>query len=323
MKSYPALQKSSKGTPKAVIFNIQRFSTEDGPGIRTTVFFKGCPLSCLWCHNPEGIRPKPELMWYQSRCIGARDCLTACPENALTLTPKGMIIDRERCTACGTCEEACPAAALEVIGKEYTTDELFFEVNKDEAFYRNSDGGVTLGGGDPGMFPEFASLFLARCKEAGISTAIDTTGAFAEKAYDPILPHTDLILYDLKQMDEEIHKQATGVGLGHIIRNAETFGGGDIPMWVRTPIIPGWTDQEENIRAVARFIAEKMPAVERYELLAFNNLCGDKYQRLDSRFELCDTPLIEKEKMEKLASIARENWSGDIRWSGATRLEDE
>jgi pyruvate formate lyase activating enzyme len=309
--------------PKAVIFNIQRFSTEDGPGIRTTVFFKGCPLSCLWCHNPEGIRPRPELMWYKSRCIGARDCLTTCPENALTLTSDGMVINRERCTTCGQCEEACPAAALEVIGKEYSVEELFFEVNKDEAFYRNSDGGVTLGGGDPGMFPEFSSPFLARCKEAGISTAIDTTGAFAHKAYDSILPHTDLILYDLKQMDEEMHKKATGVGLSHILKNAEIFGKGDIPIWVRTPIIPGWTDQEENVRAVSRFIAEKMPAVKRYELLAFNNLCSDKYERLDSTFDLCSTPLVEKEKMEKLASIARDNWNGDIRWSGATRLEGE
>lgn len=307
---------------KGTVFNIQRFSTEDGPGIRTTVFVKGCPLKCLWCHNPEGINPKPELMWYGVRCIGALDCIEVCPEGALKLTPDGMVIDRKKCTVCGLCEKACPSAALEVIGKEYTPEEIFEEVAKDEAFYRNSSGGVTLGGGDPMINPEFSTEVLRLCKEANIPTAIDTTGVFNSSTYDKILPFTDLILLDLKQMDEALHKKMTGVGLDNILKNAEIFGRGDIPIWVRTPIIPGMTDQEENIEKVARFIAEKMPAVERYELLAFNNLCMDKYRRLDLKFTLEDTPLMEKDRMERLAEIAANEGVKDVRWSGATRLED-
>ncbi len=305
----------------AIVFNIQRFSTEDGPGIRTTVFFKGCPLSCVWCHNPEGISPKPELMWYDVRCIGAKDCIEVCPEDALTLTPDGIKIDRGKCTACGKCEDACPAAALEVIGKSYTPEQLFDEVKKDEAFYRNSGGGVTLGGGDSAMQPEAASELLRLCKEAGIATAIDTCGAFAPKAYARMLPYTDLILFDLKVMDDGRHRKAAGMGTKNIHANAEAFGKGPIPIWVRTPIIPGYTDDEDNIRAISRFIKERMPAVVRYELLAFNNLCGSKYTRLDKVFALEKAPLIPKERMERLAAIARKENVPDVHWSGATRIE--
>ena len=133
--------------PTGVTFNVQRFSTEDGPGIRTTVFMKGCPLRCKWCHNPEGLSPQPELVWYDVRCVGARECLTVCPYDALELTPDVMRLDRERCTVCGLCEEACPAGALEVIGREWTVEELYGEVAKDRAFYETSGGGVTVSGG--------------------------------------------------------------------------------------------------------------------------------------------------------------------------------
>lgn len=260
-------------------------------------------------------------MWYDVRCIGARDCLAACPENALTLTPDGMKIDRKLCTACGLCETACPAAAMEVIGKSYTPEQLFDEVKKDEAFYRNSGGGVTLGGGDAVMQHEAAAHLLRLCKGAGIATAIDTCGAFAPKAYEHILPHTDLILLDLKLMDDERHRQAAGMGIKNILANAEAFGKGNIPIWVRTPIIPGYTDDEDNIEAVSRFIAEKMPAVVRYELLAFNNLCTSKYKRMDRVFLLEETPLVPEEQMERLAEIARKHGVPDVHWTGATRIE--
>jgi len=156
-----SLHQPSSASPLGITFNVQRFSTEDGPGIRTTVFLKGCPLRCAWCHNPEGISPKPELMWYDVRCIGVRDCLSACPENALELTPDGMGIDRQRCTACGACADACPAAALEVIGREWTPEEVFAEVEKDITFYETSGGGVTLSGGEP--MAQLITSILCRC----------------------------------------------------------------------------------------------------------------------------------------------------------------
>ncbi len=306
---------------EARIFNIQRFSTEDGPGIRTTVFFKGCPLSCVWCHNPEGISPRPQLLWYAARCIGARDCLTACPEAALTLTPEGMVIDRDRCTACGDCEEACPAAALEVVGKLWTLEALVTEVKKDEAFFRNSEGGITLGGGEPMMQAEFVEAFLRRCKEEGLSTALDTSAIAPWEKYETVLPHVDLLLLDLKQMDPDRHREVAGVPLEPILENARKLGGISIPVWVRTPVIPGYTDTRENIEQVARFIAEHMPSVKRYDLLAFNNLCTGQYERLGMPFPLKDTPLVRREEMEALKQAAEKAGAPNVHASGATRLE--
>ena len=314
---------SESSTQKALVFNIQRFSTEDGPGIRTTVFFKGCPLSCVWCHNPEGISPRPQLLWYAARCIAARDCLKACPEDALELTPEGMKINRERCTVCGLCEEACPAAALEQVGKPWTLEDLVAEVKKDEAFYRNSDGGVTLGGGEPMMQADFVAAFLKRCKEEGLATALDTSGCVAWKQYEKVIPFVDLLLLDLKQIDPERHRKMTGVKLEPILENASRLGKEKIPIWVRTPIIPGHTDTRENIAGVARFIAENMPNVERYDLLAFNNLCTGQYERLGIPFALKDAALMRAEDMGELGAAAEEAGAPNVHTSGATRLEEE
>ena len=307
---------------KATVFNIQRFSTEDGPGIRTTVFFKGCPLSCVWCHNPEGISPRPQLFWYANRCIGVRDCLKACPENALDLTPKGMTIDRERCTACGLCEEACPAAALEVIGKPWSVEDLVQEVKKDEPFFRNSGGGITLGGGEPMFQAEFVAAFLRRCREDGLSTAMDTCGLAPWARYEEILPYVDLLLLDLKQMDPETHLKATGVKLEPILETARRLGEiSGLTLWIRTPVIPGFTDAEENVRAAARFIARHMPNVRRYDLLGFNNLCIGQYDRLGMTFVLRDAQLMRRERMEALKAAAEEAGAPNVHWSGAVRQE--
>jgi len=307
---------------KATVFNIQRFSTEDGPGIRTTVFFKGCPLSCVWCHNPEGISPRPQLFWYANRCIGVRDCLKACPENALDLTPKGMTIDRERCTACGLCEEACPAAALEVIGKPWSVEDLVQEVKKDEPFFRNSGGGITLGGGEPMFQAEFVAAFLRRCREDGLSTAMDTCGLAPWARYEEILPYVDLLLLDLKQMDPETHLKATGVKLEPILETARRLGEiSGLTLWIRTPVIPGFTDAEENVRAAARFIARHMPNVRRYDLLGFNNLCIGQYDRLGMTFVLRDAQLMRRERMEALKAAAEEAGAPNVHWSGAIRQE--
>jgi pyruvate formate lyase activating enzyme len=308
-------------SPTGVTFNVQRFSTEDGPGIRTTVFLKGCPLRCAWCHNPEGLSPRPELMWYDVRCIGARDCLQACPEDALELTRDGMCIDRARCTACGACAVACPAGALEVIGREWTLDELFAEVQKDRVFYETSGGGVTLSGGEPMRQADFAFAVAHLCYETGIPVALDTCGATLWEQYERVLPLVDLVLYDLKILDGERHQASTGVDNGHILENARRIAAAGKPMWVRTPVIPGYTADAANIAALGDFIAAELPTVERWDLLAYTNLGQPKYHRLDRPYALEGAELLTRAEMEALHAIAIERVPVAV-WSGATRPEE-
>jgi pyruvate formate lyase activating enzyme len=304
--------------PLGTTFNVQRFSTEDGPGIRTTVFFKGCPLRCAWCHNPEGISPRPELMWYDVRCIGARDCLDACPAAALDLTSQGMVIDRQRCDACGACAEVCPAAALEVIGRTWTPEELFAEVKKDAVFFETSGGGVTLSGGEPMMQAGFVGALAGLCREAGFHLALDTCGASSWVRYEEILPLVDLVLYDLKIYDPDCHQAGTGVDNCTILENARRIAAAGYPIWIRTPIIPGYTADPANIAALADFIAAELPTLERWDLLAYTNLGQPKYRRLDRPYALQGVPLMERAEMQALHTVAVERVPLAV-WSGATR----
>jgi len=315
---------------KATILEIQRMSTEDGPGLRTTAFFKGCSLNCKWCHNPESISAQPQVHWIGNRCIGCKTCLEVCPENALAFTPEGNTVDRRKCNGCGICADECPSTALELLGQSWNLEDLYAEVVKDKTYFEKSDGGVTLGGGEPLLQSDFCRSLLRRLKENAIHTAVDTCGLCSRKALDRILPYTDLVLYDLKEIDPQKHKLFTGSDNHNILENLLYIRefmqseGKPEALWIRTPVIPGATASDENIRAIGQFMADNLDGfVSRWDLCAFNNLCRDKYLRLDWEWEFKDSDLLSKLFMEKMAAIARNSGINPdiVHWSGSTRLD--
>jgi len=316
----------------ATILNIQRMSTEDGPGIRTTVFFKGCPLACIWCHNPESIPIKPQVQWIETKCIGCNICIDVCPNNAISLAEECIIINRDLCEGCGTCAKECPTTAMEILGKPWELEALLNEVEKDRAYFENSGGGITVSGGDPAMQAEFVAEFLKGCKERCLHTTLDTCGSTSKKVLDALLVHTDLVLYDLKEIDPEKHKEFIKQGNERILENIkyikEFMQTHKRPsdLWVRTPIIPGATATEENIKGIGAFIGEHLSeAVSRWELCSFNNLCKDKYQRLGLDWPFKNQDLITKAFMEHLTDIAKKSGVDPniVIWTGATKVEEK
>ncbi|MCL6580867.1 MAG: glycyl-radical enzyme activating protein [Firmicutes bacterium] len=308
-------REGASAPPGGIIFNVQRFSTEDGPGLRTTVFFKGCPLRCRWCHNPEGLSPHPQLVWSAERCLGCGTCVKACPLAVLAFATRGgadpacsatvLRIDRSRCRACGTCAEACPSRALEVLGRRVSADELVAELARDAEFYRVSGGGVTFSGGECLFQPEFFLAAAKAVKDAGLELAVDTSGLAPPHLFERALALADLVLYDVKLIDPERHRQATGVDNRVILDNARRLAASGCRFWVRFPVIPGWTDDEDNVRAVARFVAREMAGVERVDFLAYNNLGEGDWARLGLAYDLAGQGLLEPERMERALEIAR------------------
>jgi len=314
---------------KGKILQIIRMSTEDGPGIRTTVFFKGCSLSCSWCHNPESISLKPQIQWIQTSCIGCGICVETCPEKALTRTPQGIAINRALCTGCGLCTEECPTTAMELLGKKWTVHDLACELVKDRVYFEQSGGGVTLSGGEAALQHNFCLALLKELRGKGIQTALDTCGQVSQSVLAGLLPYVDILLYDLKEIDPEKHKIFTGGGNEKILANAvfaATYKKTHLypkTLWIRTPVIPNATDKVENISGIGDFIrANFEEAVDRWELCAFNNLCRDKYKRLGLNWPFADQDLVEKSRMEELTRAAKSRVKPSIVcWSGATKLE--
>ena len=321
---------SKKLNTIATILEIQRMSTEDGPGIRTTIFFKGCSLKCGWCHNPESISPHPQGHWIANQCIGCQTCLEVCPEEALSFESGCNRIDRDLCTGCGLCAAECPTTALELLGRQWVLTDLVAEVIKDRAYFEKSGGGITLGGGEPSLQMQFNRELLLKLKELGIHTALDTCGMCSKEALEKLLPHSDLVLFDLKEIDPHKHREFTG-NTNHkvldnllLVRGCMLADGRPVELWIRTPIIPDATATEENIRGIGRFIAANLNGlVTRWELCAFNNLCRDKYLRLDLDWEYQDQGLLSKRYMEKMAAVARNSGVDPaiVYWSGSTKLE--
>ena len=265
-------------TQTGLVFNIQRFSTHDGPGIRTTVFFKGCPLSCRWCANPESISGQPELMTRDIKCTGCGTCVEVCPEQAIRIDSKGRrLIDRDRCTRCFKCVDACLYGALTVIGETKTPEDILNVVKKDSLFYKNSGGGVTLSGGEALMQPDFLQEVLKLLKQNGLHTALDTTGFASDVVIDKILPMVDLVLLDIKHLDPIIHKRFTGVDNTLISENARHIAI-HVKTWFRIPLIRSINDDKEHISRVADMA--KSLGVEKVSLLPYHEGGLSKWQQI-------------------------------------------
>ena len=278
-----------------LIFDIRRYSINDGPGIRITLFMKGCPLKCKWCHNPESQSPEVQKLYTASKCIGAQDCIEVCPEDALTLTPDGIVTDFNTCTLCGKCANACPTKAIEMSGKLYSAEELLTIIEKERVHIDQSGGGVTFSGGEPLMYPEFLIEMLKACGEKDLHRVVDTSGFAETKTLLEVAKHTDLFLYDLKLMDLKKHKKWTGVSNQLILKNLKTLAKTGANINIRIPLIKNVNTDEAEIRNMAEFVSmlpNKVsesefadPKIPLVNLLPFHNIASGKYKKLEIPFD--------------------------------------
>jgi len=288
---------------RATVFEIKRFAIHDGDGIRTTVFFKGCPLKCVWCHNPEGISGRAQLGFYSHKCINCGSCERVCPNGAHRVENGLHVFERERCIACGICESYCPHGALKLYGKEMTVDELCEILTEDKMFYDESGGGVTLSGGECLMNSEFCAELLKRLKAEGIHTAVDTSGFVTKKAIDTVFPFTDIFLYDIKAFDSDIHKKATGCPNETILENLRYINAIGGKAEVRIPYVPDYNGSE--IESIAAFLSE-LECITKVRVLPYHNYAASKYSALGMENTLPEI-LPTDEEIENAKQIFRKH----------------
>lgn len=280
---------------KGVIFNIQKFSLHDGPGTRSIVFFKGCPMSCLWCSNPESQKVKPQIMYNKSLCISCKQCEGICEIDAIKIG-RDKIIDESKCNSCLKCAENCLTEALEVVGKTVTVSDVIEELKKDAIHYRRSGGGITLSGGETLLQPDFAVELLKACKSYGWHTAIETAMYVDSTAVKKVIPYIDLVMVDIKHMDSKIHEKFTGVPNEKILENIKITDNIAKEMIIRVPVIEGFNSSEENIKAIAEF-AKKLKTVKQIDLLPYHNYGENKYEAIGEEYTLKGLKSPTEEKM--------------------------
>ncbi len=296
---------------KVNIFNIQHFSLNDGPGIRTTVFFKGCPLNCKWCHNPESKSIKKQLSYYKDKCKNCKECMMVCDKSVHTFVDGNHSVNRELCIHCGKCADKCMYSALEIVGKLMSVDEIMIEVNKDSAFYENG-GGVTFSGGEP--FYQFDALFelLLECKKAGYSTCIETSGYVKPEYLIKAIKYTDCFLYDYKETVGVKHKEFTGVDNDLILKNIELLTKYNANIILRCPIIPGLNEREDHFIGIAN-VAERFDCVKSVDILPYHPLGISKAKQLGMNILYENNAFLEKDKAEKYIDIIKKNTNKPVK----------
>jgi len=295
-------QVKSENSKKGWVFNIQRYSIQDGPGIRTTVFLKGCPLECHWCSNPESQALHPELLYFDTLCTGCHRCLETCPNQATILGPNGeIVVDRGLCKACGTCLEACLSGARVISGHLMTVNDVIDVVSKDSLFYRNSNGGVTFSGGEPIYQPAFLLELLKESQKQGFHTCLDTSAYTQWEVLEEILDHVDLVLFDIKHVDPEKHVELTGVDNRLILNNLKRTVDIGKKIIIRVPLLLGVNDSEKNINALGNFMSEL--SINKVDLLPYHKLGVKKYERLGMEYNLTELRSFKREEVDVIRGI--------------------